>query len=156
MARIYPHAEGRRVARQAAASCDAAPTWCRDCQPKPAVPGENENAKRLNTQGRNASDYPATASQRLLAWHTAYDGAYHTPLGRFSKLDCSTIKRVPIPNDTSLEALGEMFPTPTFLAPILFQPWRYRWKIGPGWCDIHHRIRVRANIEMLPRPLDIS
>ena len=35
------------------------------------------------------------------------------------------------------KALGEMFPTPTFLAPALFQLWRYRpWKIGPGGCDI--------------------
>ena len=30
-----------------------------------------------------------------------YDDVYHTPLGRFSQLDCSTTKRVPIPNDTS-------------------------------------------------------
>ena len=34
-------------------------------------------------------------------------------------------------------ALGEMIPTPTFLAPTLFQLlWRHRpWKIGPGGCD---------------------
>ena len=30
---------------------------------------------------------------------TVYDGVYHTPLGRFSTLDCSTTKRLPIPND---------------------------------------------------------
>ena len=35
---------------------------------------------------------------------TVYDGVHHTPLGRFSKLDCSTTKRVPIPNDTSSES----------------------------------------------------
>ena len=29
---------------------------------------------------------------------------YHTPLGRFFKLDCSTTKRAPIPNDTSRES----------------------------------------------------
>ena len=41
------------------------------------------------------------------------------------------------------KALGQMFPTPTFLAPTLFQLWRYRaWKIGPGVCDIYiYRIR---------------
>ena len=33
-----------------------------------------------------------------------YAGVYHTPLGRFSKLDCSTAKRVAIPNDTSSES----------------------------------------------------
>ena len=34
-----------------------------------------------------------------------YGGVYHTPcLGRFSKLDCSTIKTVPIPNETSSES----------------------------------------------------
>ena len=31
---------------------------------------------------------------------TVDDGIYHTPLGRFSKLDCSTTKRVLIPNGT--------------------------------------------------------
>ena len=30
-------------------------------------------------------------------------GVHRTPLGRFSKLDCSTTKRVPIPNHTSSE-----------------------------------------------------
>ena len=30
-----------------------------------------------------------------------YDGVYNTLLGWFSKLHCSTTKRVPIPNDTS-------------------------------------------------------
>ena len=29
---------------------------------------------------------------------------HYTPLGRFSKVDCSTTKRVPIPNDTSSES----------------------------------------------------
>ena len=36
------------------------------------------------------------------------------------------------------KALGEMIPTPLFLAPALFQLWGYRpWKIDPGVCDIH-------------------
>ena len=35
------------------------------------------------------------------------------PLGRFCKLDCSTTKGVPMPNEIRLrEALGEMFSTP--------------------------------------------
>ena len=38
------------------------------------------------------------------------------------------------------KALWDMFPTPTFLAPILSQLWRYiAWEIGPGVCDIHRR-----------------
>ena len=36
--------------------------------------------------------------------HTVYDGVCHTPLGRFSKRDCSLIKRVPVPNDTCSES----------------------------------------------------
>ena len=60
----------------------------------------------------------------------------------FSELDCSTIKRRPMPNDTSAEkkAQGETFPAPTFSAPrLVFQPWTYLllslvWKIGlRGW-----------------------
>ena len=56
---------------------------------------------------------------------------YITTLGRFSNLDCSTTKRVLVPNTPS-----KMFLTPTDLAPALFQLWRYRaWKIGQGGCD---------------------
>ena len=46
------------------------------------------------------------------------------------------------------KALGEMLPTPNFLAPKLFQLWRYRaWTIGPGVCDIHGRVRyVRCTL----------
>ena len=44
--------------------------------------------------------------QRKYAF-TVYGGVnyqvYHTPQGRFSKVDCSIPKRVPIPNDTSPE-----------------------------------------------------
>ena len=35
---------------------------------------------------------------------TVCDGEYHTPLGRFSELDCSTTKRLPIANDTASES----------------------------------------------------
>ena len=35
---------------------------------------------------------------------TVHDGVYHTPLGEFSKLDCSTTKRVSISNDASSES----------------------------------------------------
>ena len=38
------------------------------------------------------------------------------------------------------KALGDMFPTPTVLAPAFFQLWKHRaWNIGPGVCDIHRR-----------------
>ena len=64
-----------------------------------------------------------------------------------NKTDCSTTKRVPIPNDTSSKSsLGEMFLTPTSLAPIpTVQIYRPR-TIGPGGCDIHRRTRYTTNI----------
>ena len=39
------------------------------------------------------------------------------------------------------KTLGEMFPTPTFLAPELLQLWRYRaWKIGPGGAGVIYTV----------------
>ena len=72
------------------------------------------------------------------AFHTT---AYFThTLGRFFKLDCATIQRCQHRTIRVRKALGETFPTPTFLGPTLFQPWRYRaLKIGAG-CDTHRRI----------------
>ena len=60
-----------------------------------------------------------------------------TPLRRFSKVDCSTAKRMHQYRTIRLrKALGEVFSTTTFfLAPVLFQP---------GLCDIHHRIRYAS------------
>ena len=61
----------------------------------------------------------------------------HTPLVRFSKLDCSTTKRVPvvpIPNDIYVVgklSLGEIFPTQTFFF------W-HRWHYSNCCGDIHH------------------
>ena len=54
------------------------------------------------------------------------DGVCHTPLGQFSKLDCSTTKRVPILNDTYVfgKLSARIFPTPTVLAPTLIRLWR--------------------------------
>ena len=73
---------------------------------------------------------------------TVDDGIYHTPLGRFSKLDCSTTKRVPIPNDKSSESSRRDVSNAGFLAPTVFQLWRYRpWKIVPGGSDVHRRLR---------------
>ena len=72
------------------------------------------------------------------------DSVDHTPLGRFSKVDCSATKRVPIPNETSSESSRRDFPTPGFLA-------RHDsncccgdiedGNIGPGVCDVHRRLR---------------
>ena len=68
----------------------------------------------------------------------------HTPLRRFSKLDCSTAKRVSMPNDTSSESSRrDVFNADLLLAPTLLQLWKYRaLKIGPagGGVDIHPRI----------------
>ena len=71
---------------------------------------------------------------------------YHTTLGRFSKVDCTTTKREDINTEqcvyTSLEISRRDFPTPTLLPPALFEPWRYQpWKIGPRGRDIHRRLR---------------
>ena len=63
-------------------------------------------------------------------------------LGRFSKLDCSTTKRAPVPivptrNHTSSESSRrDVSNAVLLLAPTLFQLWRYRpWSIGAGGCD---------------------
>ena len=67
----------------------------------------------------------------------------HTSLGLFSKVDRSTTKRVPTPNNTSAESSRrDASKAPTFLAPTLSQLlWRYRpWEIGPGGCDTHHTL----------------
>ena len=62
---------------------------------------------------------------------------YHPPTGAvFSKLDCSTTKRVPMSNGAVFGKLStRCFQDRPFWAPVaLFQLlWRYRpWKIGPG------------------------
>ena len=66
------------------------------------------------------------------------------PWGVFSKLDRSTTKRVPIPNDTFSESSRrDGSNAERFLAPPPLQLWRYRpWKIGPGggWCYMHRRV----------------
>ena len=50
---------------------------------------------------------------RVPGVHCRYTTTYITPLGRFSKLDCSTT------NIRLRNALGEMFPSPTVLASVL-------------------------------------
>ena len=61
---------------------------------------------------------------------------YHTPLRRFSKLDSSTAKTSPIPDDTSSESSRRDVSNGDFLAPTLLQLWRYQpWKTGPRVCD---------------------
>ena len=41
------------------------------------------------------------SAEPYLVYHRRCTSHYHTPLVRYSKLDSSTTKRVPIPNDTS-------------------------------------------------------
>ena len=74
---------------------------------------------------------------------TVYEAVYVTPLGRFSKVNCSTTKRVQMPNDASSErSRRDVYNADPFLAPALFQLWRYReWKVGSGGCDLHRSIR---------------
>ena len=70
----------------------------------------------LHKSSGPSCDVTSASSPRCLVWSMlesafatssavpVYDGVYHTPVGRFSKRDCSTTKRVPIPNGTSLES----------------------------------------------------
>ena len=49
------------------------------------------------------------------------------------------------------KALDEMFPAPTFMAPtlLLILLWKYRpWKIGPGGCVAHCRIRYVGHTQV--------
>lgn len=62
-----------------------------------------------------------------------YDGAHHTPLGLFSKSDCSTSKRVPKPTDTTAKRLQRR----DFFKLSRYQP----WEIGREGCDVHRRVR---------------
>ena len=72
---------------------------------------------------------------------------YH-PGAVFQALDCSTTKLATYRMIRLRKAVAEMFPTPTFSAPALFQLfqlfqlltlWRYRpWNVGPGVCDTHN------------------
>ena len=64
---------------------------------------------------------------------------YHAPLERFSKLDCSTAKRVPIPNDSSSESSrrdvssADLLSTDTAVNIPTVEVSRYRpWNIDPG------------------------
>ena len=71
---------------------------------------------------------------------TVYDGfVYHPPpLGRFSKVDCSTTDRVPIPNDTSSESSRRDVPNADlFGANAIFRPRNSRPRDG---CDLHRRV----------------
>ena len=98
---------------------------------------------RSTTRTRNNSSSTIMYTRKRL--QQCYVYAYHTPLGRISKLDRSTTKRVPvpIPNDTSSESSRrDVSKCRPFLAPTLFQLRRYRpMETGPGVCDIHHRMR---------------
>ena len=71
----------------------------------------------------------------LGVYHTPL-GVYHTPLGVYHTHPwggcpssiCSTTKREPIPNDTHVfrKFSARRFQRRPFLAPALFQPWRYQ------------------------------
>ena len=74
---------------------------------------------------------------------------YHTPLVRFSKLDCSTTKRVPIPNDAYVfgKLSARCFQRRAFwhqhhsdcCGDTEYRPWKIRPR--GGWCYIHRRMR---------------
>ena len=64
---------------------------------------------------------------------TVYDVCITPPGAFFPRSIARQPKRCPSRTTRLRKALGEMLPMPTFLAPALFQLWRYRArKIGPG------------------------
>ena len=98
--------------------------------------------------------FPFRVPRGLLRCYSVYtihtcicDPAYHTPLGRLSKLHCSTpMRRVPIPNDTSSESsrrdvsnaelLGtDAIPTAVEISSM---------EMSPGVWDVQRRIRVHS------------
>ena len=76
------------------------------------------------------------------------DGLYHTPttLRRFCKLECSTTKRVPIPNDTSSESsrrdvYNADLDTDT-IPTVETSTMEHRPR--GGWCDMHATAGARG------------
>ena len=71
---------------------------------------------------------------------TLYEGVYiyHTPLGRFFNPKLNLLDNQDGANTERHNAFGKLTArccsnADLFLAPVLFQLWRYRaWKIGPG------------------------
>ena len=77
---------------------------------------------------------------------TVYDVCITPPGAFFPRSIARQPKRCPSRTTRLRKALGEMLPMPTFLAPALFQLWRYRpCKIASGGCDsvidAHRRMR---------------
>ena len=64
---------------------------------------------------------------------------YHTPLVRFSKLDCYTAKRVPIPNDAPSESSRRYVSSADTVPSVEISTMENRpWG---GWCYIHRPIQ---------------
>ena len=80
---------------------------------------------------------------------TLHDCEYHTPLVRFSKLDCSTTKRVPRPHDTWSESSrrdvshDKLFGTGTIFQLWTYRPLKNRAGGGSDIC-VHRPIRYNA------------
>ena len=65
-----------------------------------------------------------------------------SPLERFSKLDCSTTNRVPMPNDTSSESSWrDVSYADLFRTSIILTVEISTMKIGPGVCGVHRIVR---------------
>ena len=88
-----------------------------------------------------------------MEWQPVYDCAYITsPGGGFPGSFARQPRGCQYRATPPLKTLGETLPTPTFLAPPLFQLWRYRpWEIGPRVCDMHRRICRCIISRLLPR-----
>ena len=88
---------------------------------------------------------------RLSSISLPYTMASSTPpLGRISKVDCSTTKRMPKHRTIRLrKASARCFPTPNFFGTdtTLTGLWRYRaWKIGLRVCDIPAGVRCSSSV----------
>ena len=85
--------------------------------------------------------------------NSVHDGVYHTPLGEVSKLDCSTDKRVPIPNDASSESsltdASNAHVVATGTIPTAVEISIMENRPRGGWCDKHPSYTVRRSCRIM-------
>ena len=84
-----------------------------------------------------------TGTPSTVPIRTVYDGAYHTPLGRFSMLDISTVGIVPVPETSALETFRRVLSEHvSFGIGTLLVVEQSSLETRPRGCDMHRRRRV--------------
>ena len=102
---------------------------------------------RATTVTRSFLIYATLVAQLPYTW---YDGAYYTPLGRFSRIDCTTTKRVQMPNGMSSESCRGDVSNADFFSHrhcLNFGDIEHG-KIGSRVCDIHRRTRYCCSTKL--------